>query len=150
MTDWGAHHLDIAQWALDMDASGPVAVEAKGEEPSKEKYSYNCHPTFEVTYTYANGVKVIATSKENGVKFHGEDGQWIFVNRGKLEASDKKLIDEPLPKDAKRLYAVAKSHMANFFDCVRDRKPTICPADVGHRSVSVCHLGVIALRTGKQ
>src|SRR3712207_7329228 len=52
MTDWGAHHNDVAQWALGMDESGPIEVSSTGEEPSKEPNSYNCHPHFEVTYTY--------------------------------------------------------------------------------------------------
>jgi predicted dehydrogenase len=149
MTDWGAHHNDIAQWGLGMDGSGPVAVEAEGEAPSADPHSYNCHPTFKVTYTYANGTKLVCTSKENGVRFEGEGGKWIFVSRSKIEASDPKLLDEPLPPDAVRLY-VSNNHMGNFLEGVRTRKPTVCPAEVGHRSVSVCHLGVIALRSGKK
>ena len=149
MTDWGAHHNDIAQWALGMDGSGPVAVEAEGEPPSTGPHSYNCHPTFKVTCTYANGAKLVCTSKENGVRFEGEDGKWIFVSRSKIEASDPKLLEEPLPADAVRLY-VSNHHMGNFLEGVRTRKPTVCPAEVGHRSVSVCHLGVIALRSGKK
>lgn len=150
MTDWGAHHNDIAQWGLGMDDSGPVAVESEGDAPSKEPNSYNCHPRFKVTYTYANGVKLICQSeKRNGVRFEGEDGKWIFVDRGHIEASDKKLLDEKLPENAIRLY-VSNNHMGNFLDGIRTRKPTICPAQVGHRSVSVCHMGVISLRTGKK
>ena len=152
MTDWGAHHLDIAQWALDMDGNGPVAVEAKGEEPSKEPNSYNCHPSFEVTYTYANGTQVLAMSGgENGAKFFGEDGKWLFVSRGKIEASDPKLLTEPLPKDFKPLYESRPvSHMANFVECIRSRKLPICHVGIGHSSVTVCHLGTIALRSGKK
>jgi predicted dehydrogenase len=162
MTDWGAHHNDIAQWGLGMDASGPIAVEAEGAEPSKEPNSYNCHPTFKVTYTYANGTQLVcshgqlegaADAKErghgNGVLFVGEEGKWIFVSRGQIAASDKKLIEEPLPGNATRLY-VSPSHMGNFLACLRSRQPTICTAEIGHRSVTVCHIGVIALRTGKK
>jgi predicted dehydrogenase len=150
MTDWGAHHNDIAQWGLGMDGNGPVAVEAKGTEPAHESNRYNCHHQFEVTYTYADGAKLVCTSGgENGVKFEGEDGKWIFVSRGRIDASDKKLLDESLPSDAVKLY-VSHDHMGNFLECVKSRKKPICDVEVGHRSVTVCHIGAIALRTGKK
>ncbi len=166
MTDWGAHHNDIAQWGLDMDHSGPVAIEAHGQSPATEPDRYNCHPEFEVRYTYANGVHLICSSRQrkdsldprngkhgkshdNGVLFVGEKDQWIFVNRDTIEASDPKLIDEPLPADAVRLYK-SDDHMGNFLECTRTRKKPICDVEVGHRSVTVCHLGVIALRSGKK
>jgi predicted dehydrogenase len=169
MTDWGAHHNDIAQWALGMDDSGPVAVEASGDEPSKTNDRYDTHMFFKVIYTYANGVKLTCThtqsansldpketkeanrtvKHDNGILFVGDDDKWIFVNRGIITASDPKLLDEALPANATRLY-VSDNHMGNFLNCVKDRKPTICPAELGHRSVTVCHLGVIALRTGKK
>jgi hypothetical protein len=149
-----------------MDESGPVAVEGTGTPPSKEPNSYNCHPDFKITYTYANGTKLICSSHQvegsadpkkgpngkshdNGVLFLGEDGKWIFVSRETIEASDEKLISEPLPPDAKKLY-LSTNHMGNFIDGVRSRKPCICPAEIGHHSVTVCHIGVIALRTGKK
>jgi predicted dehydrogenase len=167
MTDWGAHHNDIAQWALGMDEGGPIAVEAEAEEPSKVPNCYNCHPTFKVTYTYASGAKVICTSGgENGVRMEGEDGKWIFVSRDLIEASDQemkptrrvrrtpgkpggasKILDEPLGKDAVRLY-LSNNHMGNFLAGVRTRKPCICPASVGFHSVTVCHIGAICMRLG--
>lgn len=150
MTDWGAHHNDIAQWALGMDGSGPVAIESEAEAAAKEPNSYNCHPDFRVTYTYASGPKLICMSKgENGVHFQGEDGKWIFVSRGRIAASDKALLEEPLAGNATRLY-VSPNHMQNFIDGVRTGKATICPAQVGHTSVTVCHLGVISQRLGKK
>lgn len=150
MTDWGAHHNDIAQWGLGMDEAGPTAVEATAEAPSKEPNSYNCHPHFTVTYTYPGGAQLACMSDgENGIKFEGENGQWIFVSRGRIAASDKKLIEEPLAGDATRLY-VSSNHMGNFLEHLKDRKPTICTAEIGRRSVTVCHIGVIALRTGKK
>jgi predicted dehydrogenase len=150
MTDWGAHHNDIAQWALGMDKSGPIEVEGKGDAVSDKPNSYNCHPQFRVNYTYANGTKLICMSKgETGVKFEGEDGKWIFVSRTKIEASDKALLDEKLPDGADRLNE-ATSQMANFIDCVRTRKTTVCPPEVGHRSATVCHIGVISTRLGKK
>ncbi|HKI35877.1 MAG TPA: Gfo/Idh/MocA family oxidoreductase [Gemmataceae bacterium] len=150
MTDWGAHHNDIAQWGLGTDETGPVSVEASGFADSRPD-CYNVHSEFTIHYTYANdGPRLVCTAGgENGVKFLGEDDKWIFVSRGRIEASDKKLLEEPLGSGAARLY-VSNNHMDNFLDCVVSRKPTICPAEVGHRSVTVCHIGAIALRTGKR
>jgi predicted dehydrogenase len=149
MTDWGAHHNDIAQWGLGMDGSGPVAVEGVGIADSRPD-CYNVHSDFTVTYTYADGTRLVCTAGgENGIKFLGEDGKWIFVNRGKIQASDKKLLEEPLPSGATKLY-VSNDHMGNFLDCLKTRKKPICDVEIGHRSVTVCHIGVIALRTGKK
>ena len=139
-----AHHLDIAQWGLGRDGDGPVAVEAEGEKPSTDKHAYNCHPTFKVTYTYADGVKVIASDTTlpdtkgekdtNGILFNGEGGKWIFVSRGKISASDPKLLTEPLASDATRL-EVSTNHMANFLNCTQTRKKPICHVGVGAGSV---------------
>jgi predicted dehydrogenase len=146
-TDWGAHHNDIAQWGLGTDDTGPVAVTAVGGIPSKEANAFNCHPHFAITYTYADGTRLITTSDgENGNRFIGDRG-WIFVNRERIEASDPKLLEEPLPENAVRLY-VSNDHMGNFIDGVRTRKRPICDVAIGHRSVSVCHIGVISLRLG--
>ncbi len=176
MTDWGAHHNDIAQWALGMDGNGPVRVESIAAEPSRDPSRYNCHPRFLVTYTYANGAKLLCSDRQlpntlegtydNGVLIVGENNQWIWVDRGLIMASDQKerptpgrrgvpakkggpskILDEPLGSDATRLY-VSKDHMGNFLDGVRTRKPCICTAEVGHRSVTVCHMGVISQRLG--
>ncbi len=162
MTDWGAHHNDIAQWGLGMDNSGPIEVSGTGEAPSKEPNSYNCHPTFNVEYTYSNGTKLVCANTQldgsldpkgkghdNGILFVGEDGKWIFVTRGKIEASDKGLLDDKLPEGATKLYH-SDNHMMNFIDCVKTRKSTICTAEIGHRSVTVCHIGVISTRLGKK
>jgi len=156
MTDWGAHHNDIAQWGLGMDNSGPVAVETVRADPmATDPRSYNCPPHFVVQYTYANGsnggngtVLRCMSDGRNGIQFYGEDGKWIFVTRGAIRASDPQLLSEPLPQSAVRL-EVSTNHMANFLHAVRDRsRQPICNAEVGHRSVTVCHLGNIAMRSG--
>ncbi|MDO8587713.1 MAG: Gfo/Idh/MocA family oxidoreductase [Armatimonadota bacterium] len=145
MTDWGAHHNDIAQWGLGTERSGPVTIEAAGKAADPGNNCYNTFPEFAITYTYADGAPLICTNKgPNGVKFEGEEG-WVFVDRGEIKASDQKLIDEPLPSNAVRLYE-SNSHARNFVECIRSRKPCICDAEIGHRSASVCHLGNISLR----
>ncbi|MBI5385027.1 MAG: Gfo/Idh/MocA family oxidoreductase [Verrucomicrobia bacterium] len=156
MTDWGAHHNDIARWAIGLD--GPTEVEGKVlAEPIPG--GYTAISEYEVTFTYANGVKQIAkTTKDdnifggavnkegqrNGLKFEGTDG-WIWVNRGDFNASNDAIISTPLPENAIRL-PVSSDHMGNLFDCVRSRKNPVAHVEVGHRSASICHLAAIALR----
>jgi hypothetical protein len=86
--------------------------------------------------------------QRHGVKFEGADG-WIWVTRGKIEASNPDLLTAPLPPNAQRLY-VSNDHMGNFFDCVRSRKQPVCDVEIGHRSASVCNLGVISMRLGRK
>lgn len=147
-TDWGAHHNDIAQWGLGMDDSGPIAVTAVGEEVAKKPNSYNHPRNFTATFQYANGAVLNCSSMgENGVRFVGDKG-WIFVSRSRIAASDKKILDEPLGKDAVRLYH-SDNHMGNFMDGIRTRKAPICDVAIAHRSVTVCHLANIALQIGR-
>jgi predicted dehydrogenase len=165
MTDWGAHHNDIAMWGNGTDGSGPVSVEGKILVPPVEG-GYTAASEYRVRYTYANGVThdcfsvnwdgfdgsvkgpVPEGQTRNGVKFIGADG-WVFVSRSKIEASRPEILKDLLPAGAVRL-EVSKNHMGNFFECVRSRKQPICRAEIGHRSVSVCHLGVLALRLGRK
>ena len=162
MTDWGAHHNDIALWGLGLDQGGPVSVEGK---PLVEMIpgGFTASSEYEVKFSYDNGVTQTTRStsaddpagntsnsdgQRHGVKFHGADG-WIWVTRGSIQASAPELLSEPLGADATRLYE-SNNHMQNFFDCIRSRKQPICDAEIGHRSASLCHLGVIAVRLGRK
>jgi predicted dehydrogenase len=146
LTDWGAHHNDIAQWGLGMDESGPISVEAMGYLPASAPNSYNHPRNFEVTYKYANGTELICMGRgENGILFVGEKGRWIFVDRGHIRASDTWLLAEPLSRSATRLYE-SNDHMGNWRDCLRSRQRPICDVAIGYHSVVVCHLGNMALR----
>ncbi|MGQ9591830.1 MAG: Gfo/Idh/MocA family protein [Planctomycetota bacterium] len=145
LTDWGAHHNDIAQWALGMDASGPVEIDGKGTFPVSGLF--DTPETYEVTYTYANGLKVTCSSEGNNVFFYGTGG-WIRVNRGQLESDPPSIIQDPIRSDEIRLYE-SRNHYANFLECVRTRKLPIADVEVGHRSVTVCHLGNISIRLGR-
>jgi predicted dehydrogenase len=166
LTDWGAHHNDIALWGLGKEHTGPVTIEGKATiDPIPG--GYTAASQYQVKYVYDDGVEHLCRStsangwagavlseprpgeRYHGVQFEGADG-WIYVSRGdKLQASDPALLETPLPSDAERLYA-SDDHMGNFFDCVKTRKPPICDVEIGHRSVSVCHLGVIAIRLGRK
>ncbi len=156
MTDWGAHHNDIARWALGQE--GPTAVEAKVlAEPIPG--GYTAISEYEVTFTWSGGVRHVAKTtrddnifggvvnrngQRNGLKFEGTDG-WIWVTRGDIDASKDDIITTPLPASAVRLEA-SGDHMGNFFACVRSRKDPIAHVEVGHRSASLCHLAAIAMR----
>lgn len=159
MTDWGAHHNDIAYWAVGLIA--PTHVESTAlTQPIPG--GYTAYSDYEVRYTYENGVRLnIRTTKDdsiygdvinkggqrNGIRFEGSDG-WIWVNRHQITASDPELLKTPLPDTAERLYH-SNSHWENFFDCMRSRKLPICDVETGHRSAVMSHLGAISLRTGR-
>lgn len=160
VTDWGAHHNDIARWAIGED--GPLDVEARALAEVIPG-GFTTPTQFEATLTWGNGVKQIvrttpddtpyggivkADGQRNGVKFEGSDG-WIWVNRADLNASKDEIIETPLPESAVKLEQSA-DHMKNFFAAVQSRKDPISPVESGHRSAVVGHLIVIALRLGKK
>ncbi len=160
MTDWGAHHNDIGRWAVGLP--GPVTVAGR---PMAEPIpgGYTAFSDYEVRFAYANGISQIVRTthddnifggvvkedgQRNGIKFVGSNG-WIWVNRATLEASDDGFISTPLAAGAVRL-PVSNDHMGNFFDCVRSRQLPVAEVEIGHRSASMCHIGVIALRLGRK
>jgi predicted dehydrogenase len=161
MTDWGAHHLDIAQWGID---SLPVEVEGEAKYPNV-KDGYNVAIDFNATYKYANGVVMtVSDTGRNGIMYTGDQGR-IFVNRGSLQGKPvEDLASKPLtredwkvydfdnldrPERAGKLDAII-NHMGNFFDCVESRKTPVSDVESQHRSVSTCHLGNIAMRVGRK
>ena len=160
VTDWGAHHNDIARWGIGLD--GPTGLEARVVTPPLPD-GYTTPSEFEATLTWANGVKQIVRTtladspfgaildehgQRNGIKFIGRDG-WIWVNRDGISASDPELLHAPLPDSAVKLEA-SKDHMRNFFDCVRSRQDPVAKVETGHRSACIGHLIIIALRTGRK
>ncbi|MHB1309645.1 MAG: Gfo/Idh/MocA family protein [Limisphaerales bacterium] len=160
MTDWGAHHNDIAQWGNGTERSGPVEIEGRslvdmipGGYDAASKYRIDCRYASGVTMTLVDGStvterNVVGEGREtpNGVQFIGSEG-WIYVTRGVLRASREELLEEPLPAGALRLYK-SDNHMGNFFECMRSRKDPIADVEIGHRSITVAHLGAISLRMG--
>lgn len=159
ITDWGAHHIDIAQWALDKDGSGPVEIRApQGWETAKRG----------AQLVYADGT-LLTHTKGKGVSFYGTLGE-VHVNRGKFEfiLGDKtihKFWDKEIDKgtsmerevtltereylaDAKVKLYNSKSHFQDFLDCVQSRKQPICDVSIGASSVIACHLMNCAYRYG--
>ncbi len=161
MTDWGAHHNDIAQWGAGMEESGPVSFDGKSLVEMIPG-GYDAASRYRIECAYANGVTMTLMDENtgsernvvggvnntpNGVQFVGTDG-WIYVSRSEIKASKPELIEEPLPANAVRLYK-SDNHMGNFFECIRSRKDPICRVEIGHRSITVAHLGVISVRLGR-
>jgi len=156
ITDWGAHHNDIAQWALGMDESGPVKIEGQGGFNKAGPYDYAGLMT--VRYTYSNGVELVTENEGgNGVRFHGSDG-WIFATRMTLEASSPEILPGPVAGADTRAYDERNKneeipgtddHHNNWFDCIRSRGRCAAGIEAGHRSATVCHLGNIAMRLGR-
>ena len=161
MTDWGAHHLDIAQWAIN---SFPVAIEGRAKFPNVEN-GYNVATDFECRYVYENGVEMtVADTGRNGIMFTGDAGR-IFVNRGSIEGKPvENLANEPLRREDLQLYDFDNqdrperagkldaiiNHMGNFIDCVVSRNKPISDVESQHRSVSTCHLGNISMKLGRE
>ena len=141
VTNWGAHHLDIAQWGNQADDTGPVEIRGKGEFP--ETGLFTTATKVDVEYTYANGVKLYLKTGGGGTRFEGSEG-WVYVNRGKIDAEPKSILTTVIGPDEIHLYE-SRSHVQNFLDCIKSRKDPICNAEVGHRSSTVCHLGNIAM-----
>ncbi len=150
ITDWGAHHCDIVQWALGKDASGPVLVENfKSDMPSKDAI-HNIAANYSFEYVYQDGTRVFASNKNpNGIRFVGEGGKEIFVCRGKLEMTPKDLIREKITDSEVKLY-VSGQHERNFIECIYSGKPTITTCEIGHRSITIAHLANIGLRLGRK
>ncbi len=133
MTDWGAHHFDIAQWGLGMDESGPTEI-----RPPKDGSK--------LTYIYENGVEVVHGGA-SGVTFFGSDGE-LFVNRGKLTSKPEGIIKQEIGPNEIHLYEAPgdshSGHRQDWVNCVKSRKQPNCPIEIGARTVAVCHLGNIA------
>jgi predicted dehydrogenase len=163
-TDWGAHHVDIAQWALGEDArgKGPVKIDgtdAKHPVPFKDGYperddSYNTSHDFAIKCTFPSGVEMTVTSRgDNGILFEGEKGK-LFVNRGKITGAP---IEENWDKDqftADDVVALSKGkpfegHKNNFYRCIREGGLPVSDVFSHVIAMNTCHLTAIAARLGR-
>ena len=162
LTDWGAHHVDIATWAMNKTDTGPISVNplmAKHPVPYQDGYPtddahYNTATEFLIEATFADQQKMtIRHDQGNGILFEGSKGR-IFVNRGRLTGKPvEDLALNPLPDGA--LEEVYKKrpltdHFRNFFEAATDRKEPISDVFSHHRALSTCHLAAIAARLGRE
>lgn len=138
LADMGAHHFDIAQWALEMDRTGPVQV----IPPENREQEHG------LRFVYANGIVMIHNEFEGDVKadcvFEGTEGV-ILVSRSGISSRPESILEAPLGDDARRVIP-SNNHHENWISAIRSGKETICPAEVGHRSASICHLANIGYR----
>jgi predicted dehydrogenase len=171
LTDWGAHHVDIAQWALAQngDGQGPTLIEPLMVKhpvtlerglPTDDS-QYNCATEFTIKCAFPGGIEMLIRENApdlnygNGIIFEGTKGE-LRVSRGKLEGpAVDALKDNPLPADV--LTELSKdhtvggpnAHMRNFFECVASRKEPISDVFTHHRALTTCHLANIAIRLGR-
>lgn len=154
VTDLGAHHIDIAQWGMGTDDTGPVEVAGVGQFPTEGLWDAAVRYRFECKY--ANGIEMAVSSEDdfqNGVRFVGDEG-WVFVGRGRTATEPARLMRErigpgeihlPRPRGNDR-----DGHRRSFLDCVKHRGRPMTPPEIGHRSVAIAHLANIAMLLGRK
>ncbi|MHC4402692.1 MAG: Gfo/Idh/MocA family protein, partial [Planctomycetota bacterium] len=168
LTDWGAHHVDVAMWGLRQGSTGPVEVEGEGTVPDVPN-GYNIAVDYKVTLSFAGGSKIVVSDdRDRGVLFEGAGGRF-FVNRNRLsgkpieeltesdhewlaEESDKLSGHRNLPEvggdtwQTRYQQTISRDHMRNFFDCVKSRKTPASDVFSHQRVLNCCHLCNIAVR----
>jgi predicted dehydrogenase len=143
VSDHGAHYVDIAQWGLGTERSGPVEVEGRGDFPSEGLF--NVATAYHIEWTYANGVKMIGEEKGRDIvctTFEGSEGT-VHIGNG-LQTEPASLARSEAVEERYRLPDI-NDHHGNFLDCVRSRKTPLAPIEEAHRSAAICHIGNIAM-----
>lgn len=129
LADMGAHHFDIAQWALGMDHTGPVEVHPPAQGDSG------------LRFVYANGIEMYHGGR-SGCTFEGEQGS-LYVDRGEIESTPGSILEQPLGPNDFRLEPIGGSHRQNWVDCIKSGKKPVADVEIGARSAQVCQLGNI-------
>jgi len=155
MTGWGAHGFDQVQWALGMDAGGPIEIWSEGPKFDPPTYTQAepktrgdklCNAP-KVFMRYAGDIVMeLGNGPDGGAIFIGEKGK-ITINRGRCESDPPELAEDAL---GKRPPGFNDSHLKNWLDCIKSRARPIADVEIGHRSATVCHLGNIARWTGRK
>ena len=143
VTDWGAHMIDMAHWGMGAEETSPVEVEGKGSFPPRGEL-WNAATGFQFTATYADGVKMIVSSGGPN-RFEGTEG-WVELAGATNPAS---LATSVIRPEEIHLYESTSQH-GNFVECVKSRRRTAAPVEIAHRTITVAHLGNIAMLTGRK
>jgi predicted dehydrogenase len=153
MTDMGCHYTDQMQWVLGTDDTGPVEFEASGVFPDPEKFFSDTPVTASASCRYANGVTA-AMHQRHGftdryIRYIGDEG-WIQVDdeTDVVTAEPKSILSQRAAGGVS--WANASSHIRNFTDSIRSRRPAQCNPEVAHRAMSICQAWTIALRLGRK
>ena len=156
ITNWGAHHIDIAQWGLGQELGGPMTVEARATFMTGDVWTV--HHTYHVEMVYPGDVRLIMDDGfPNGIRFEGTNG-WVFCARGaglvtssdpgaaaqqqasaakSLDASDLAILTAPYgPKDIR--WPASSDHYRNWLEAIASRKDPIAPVDQSARSLEAC------------
>ncbi len=160
ITGWGQHHFDSAAWGMDTEYTGPSYIQAVAQFPVSGLW--DVHMDFMVKAEYGNGITMYTSGGfPNGIRYEGSEG-WIFVSRGPytatasdpasreansraLDASDPAILDSEIREGETHLYRSDDQH-GNWLECIRSRKQTISPVEIGHRACTVCLLSHIAMK----
>ncbi len=151
LTDWAAHHCDIANWGMGTEDTGPVEVRGEGAFPVEGLW--DAAVDYRLECTYASGASALApdgfvmnvsNSYPMGTRFIGDEGT-LHVSRGDIKADPAHLLDIPRKDFATQLYR-SMNHARNFIDCVRSREQTVAPIGPAHRAITIAHLGNIAMQ----
>ncbi len=148
VTDWGGHHPDCAQWGMGTDATGPIEIRNASADFAPDEL-WDTATDFHFEAIYENGVRLIISNKEkSGVTWEGDAG-WVWANRGEHDASTKEIKESIIADNETHLYK-SDDHFRNFIDCVISRKEPVAPVETAHRSITICHLGNIAMRLKRE
>jgi len=161
-TDWGAHHMDVAHWVMNIEDSGPTSIDGTKTALPTIPGGYNTPKLVSVDYEYPNDIKVLMRAQppgDEGLLIEGTEGR-IYVNRGRLtgkpieEQDADPALKDKIMEQVKELYkgntAHYGDHMGNFFEAWMHGKWPISDVQSQHRSVSACHLGNISIRLGRK
>lgn len=147
LTDWGSHLFDIAQWGNNTDHTGPVSVEGWGVFPKSGLF--NAATDWDLTFEYANGVTLVCRSGGFSIRFEGTDG-WVQSDSKTLRASSPQVLHALVRPQDTHLHTCARGEHRDFLNGIRTRGATLVPAEAGHRSMTLAHIGNIAMILGRK